>query len=91
MFYFSKPCNITLCGTKLKEYDSYLQLLQLQQCIIPGDFHGIWNVKIKIGNLKIGYGNAKLEMQRGPILQAITYSKFIYWLNNITPLKQVIT
>ena len=53
--------------SKLKECDSYLQLLQLQQCSIPGDFHGIWNVKIKIGNLKIGYGNAKLETERGPI------------------------
>ena len=40
MFCFLKPCKITLFGATLKERDSYL-------VSIPGDFQGIWNVKIR--------------------------------------------
>ena len=67
----------TLFATTLKECDSYLQRLQLQ-CSISGDFHGIWNVKLKIGNLNIGYGNAKLETERGLYSNFTQSLKFLF-------------
>ena len=41
VLFFKTLQDHSLRDTKLKECDLYLQLLQLQQCSIPGDFHGI--------------------------------------------------
>ena len=66
----------------------------MKECELIKEDHtfGLLTVKLFpkfIGNVVFGHqGFVKNQFVTVVLL---TYSKFIYWLNNITPLKQVIT